>query len=146
MWCYWCLYPNLKQTSLSEILFPDAKNSCIKKTNSNQRAKNVRTSKSRLFVTQHGEKARVRKLVTKKRTKQLNLGKLTASLNSKQGRKSHINSKPHPQLRSWGSVHSHFRDTFWTENVSDRLPLTDHKKGDCARDISTCLKVQIPSV
>jgi hypothetical protein len=44
--------------SLSEILFPDAKNSCTQKTTTNQKAKNGQMSKLLLSATLHGAKRR----------------------------------------------------------------------------------------
>jgi hypothetical protein len=44
--------------SLNEISFPDAKNTCTKKTNKNQKAKNAQVSKSAQSATQRGANPR----------------------------------------------------------------------------------------
>jgi hypothetical protein len=61
-----CLSQNLKQTSPSVILFPDAKNSCMKKTTINQKAKNAQTSNSRPFAIQRGVKVKAKGQDSKK--------------------------------------------------------------------------------
>ena len=104
---FWCLHQNLKQMSLSEILFPDAKNSCMKKTTANLKLRNVPTNRLQQFVTQHGAKTKLERLIwqfqyqiMKKKHKKLhmpnlsNLHKLEANWNTLLSqRKSERNSK-----------------------------------------------------
>jgi hypothetical protein len=44
--------------SRNEILFPDAKNSCMKKTTANPKLRNDPMNRSQLFVTQPGAKTK----------------------------------------------------------------------------------------
>jgi hypothetical protein len=50
--------------NLKKILFPDAKNSCMKKTTANLKLKNVPMNRSPQFVTQHGAKTKSKQQIT----------------------------------------------------------------------------------
>jgi len=55
--------------NLNETSFLDAKNSCMKRTTTNQKAINAQTNKSAPSATPHGEKAKVKEKFDRRKEK-----------------------------------------------------------------------------